>query len=460
MFRLKEIRSLRNSGHDGQPFYFACCVLLVGAYLFVGYGLPYFGYFGTWFQEALFGFNQLKALGLPLTCVGLVLPLIVVLLGRQLSPEATTRVRFRCQRIFASTFFRIALTLLAIVVFYLLRNEYLNPDAIDFGRKFARDVPIKGAHVVHDEMWELYVHSRIWFYTHAMWNWSVNYSYQVASAFAGGVFVLLLMYYCSRLVPEKPTIAFLLCMCGGYMQLFFGDVENYTLTVMWIMGYFLASIYFIEGRTSIVVPSVLLAIALTFHLLAGFFIPSLLYLYWLAWQRGAKRAVAVAILASTVIGCSTLLFFHFHHLPIENLWYRSHAFGHGKTIVRSLLRPSPRYYFDIVNLAFLLVPAFIFLPPLLFFKRIEWNPINVHLLIATVVMIGFVLFWHASLGVYADWNLFSAAALPVSFLVWRNVLTEKNSSLLRSVGYLGWLFFMHSYTWIVSNHFSPYYPTP
>ena len=79
---------------------------------------------------------------------------------------------------------------------------------------------------------------------------------------------------------------------------------------------------------------------------------------------------------------------------------------------------------------------------------------NIHLLIAAGGMAVLVLVWKAGLGVYNDWNLFAPAALPVSFLVWRNVLRIKSLQLKFSpLHFLGWVFLLHSFTWIVVNHF-------
>lgn len=220
------------------------------------------------------------------------------------------------------------------------------------------------------------------------------------------------------------------------------------------MSYFLASALYLEKKISIVFPSALLALAITFHLLSGFLLPSLLFLYIVSWRRGEIRPMLYAIASSSLIIVGTLLFFHFNGLPMKNLWYNSHAFGHGGDIISMLAKPTPRYYFAIVNLAFLLVPAWVLIFPLAIYKRIPMDSMNVHLLIASAGMVVLVLVWRAGLGVLNDWNLFAPAALPVSFLVWRNILKlDVAQPKYSSIRFLGWLFLNHSFTWIVVNHF-------
>lgn len=349
---------------------------------------------------------------------------------------------------------RVVISVVAIGIFFILRNNFINPDGVGFAEKFLTDIPLRGSHVTHDEMWELYLHSRFWFYTNQYFGWSVELSYQILSCLAGGVFIFLLLTYCPKIFADNPFYAFMMCIAGGYMQLFFGDIENYTLTTACLMGYFLVSALFLEKKMSIVYPSALLAIALTFHLLAGFLIPSLLFLYIISWRRGEMRPLLYAIVSFSLIIVGTLLFFHFNGLPLSNLWYNSHAFGHGGDIASMLAEPSLSYYRSIANLAFLLVPAWVLIFPLVIYKRIAMDSVNVHLLIAAGGMAVLVLVWKAGLGVVNDWNLFAPAALPISFLVWRNVLQIKTLQTKYSpIRLLGWVFLLHSLTWIVRNHF-------
>ena len=238
------------------------------------------------------------------------------------------------------------------------------------------------------------------------------------------------------------------------MQIFFGDVENYTLTAVFILLYFYFSFTYIRGKQHIMLPSSILAIAVTFHLLAGFLLPSLVFLYWLESKKRHYRKMWAGIAGFVLIIGLTLLFFHFHHLPIRNLFLQSHAFGHGGYILRMLAKPSAHYYLKIFNLLFLLVPALILIVPLFLFSLIKWNNFNIFMAIACVFMMGYIFVWEATLGVYNDWNMFANVSIPFSIFTGYNVLKSKRmKNKTKILVSLVLLFIIHSYTWIISNHF-------
>jgi len=388
---------------------------------------------GSGAPDGLFGFSQLTGWGLLLSAAiaGIVL--------------AASRLPVKAARfVLAGAFGTIC---------FLLRSWFINPDGALFPMKFMVDVPARGFHATHDEMWELYVHSRVWYYMNEYVGWSVVHSYQVLSSLAGGVFIYLLVAYWQRMTPHRWALTVLASLAGGYVQLFFGDAENYTLTTTLVMAYFLGAVLFLDEVTSIVVPSLLLAIALTFHLEAGFLLPSLVYLLLVAYQRGQHRALSLAVTGFAFVVAGTLLFFHLEGLPIGDLVSHSHAFGDGGHFLEMLNAPSGEVAFQIANLAFLLVPAWVLVVPLIAYRRIALDRVNVHLLVASGVMTVFVLLWKAQLGVYNDWNLYAMAGVPISLLVWRNVfrLLDRQRMPWPIAAAIG-LFLLHSCSWIVTNH--------
>ncbi len=339
-------------------------------------------------------------------------------------------------------------------VFFALRTNCVNYDGMLFTSKFMQDVPLHGAHVTHDEMLELYLHSRIWFYANLLWGWSVPFVYQLLSSLAGGVFVYLLLGYARLLSVEHSASFFWLCLSGGYVQLFFGEIENYTFTAVCILAYCFLAARYVRHEVSLWQPSLMLAVALSFHLLAGFLLPSLFYLGWIALRRAEHLSLVLAVFMFVVVIAAVLAFFHFHGLPIHNLWAHSHALGHGGNMGAMLVVPSVDYYKDILNLVCLLMPVFTLLLPLGLCRGLVHDDVDVHLVIACAGMTLFLLIWRAGLGVYQDWNLFAAVALPYHFLVARAVLRRPVSLVSpRVTGVMQYLFMGHSLSWVLSNHF-------
>ncbi|MBN2184851.1 MAG: hypothetical protein JW746_05945 [Candidatus Krumholzibacteriota bacterium] len=433
----------------------AFCAVVIFAYaaclVIAGFVLPHFDSI----QYDLFGFSQLSSLEAGHAVIILCFLVVFLLIYGRFSLRIHALAEKIEKALFSKTIHIIILGILCVILFLLLRNNFINYDGRAFAEKFHRDVAATGAHVTHDEMWELYVHSRFWYYTNRFWGWSVTFSYQVMSSIAGGAFIFFLLRFCKKLLPSNPLGLFLIIISGGYMQIFFGDVENYTLTAIFILLYFCFSLAYIRDRRHIALPSSILAVAMTFHLLAGFLLPSLAFLYWLELKKRHYREIWSGIASFVLIIGLTLLFFHLKHLPISDLFWRSHAFGHGGHILRMLARPSVSYYLKIFNLLFLLVPALILVVPLLLFGLIEWDDFNIYMAVACVFMMGYIFIWEARLGVYNDWNMFANVSIPFSIFTGYNLLKGgKMKVKTKILVSLVLLFIIHSYTWIVSNHFT------
>src|SRR5262249_53861182 len=116
-----------------------------------------------------------------------------------------------------------ALAIGAGIVFFVLQTHFLNADGKMFAWRF-RDIPAtNGAFITHEELLELYVHSRVWYYTHLWWGWDVPRSYRPVSCAAGAVFVWLLLRFARRQDRWFAVIFVPGMLSGAYMQLFFGE---------------------------------------------------------------------------------------------------------------------------------------------------------------------------------------------------------------------------------------------
>ncbi|MDP8992802.1 MAG: hypothetical protein M3N31_07115 [Actinomycetota bacterium] len=402
---------------------------------------------------ALFGFDQLRPLGWAALMVPLGAGAALHAGWHGLEPDLEA-LRGLVEGVTSRT--RALLTLGAGAYSFLwflgLRSNFVNPDGGAFSAKFHADVPVRGATVSHDEMLELYVHSRFWHHTSRAFGWSVEYSYQFLSALAGAVFVVVLVVLARLLLGDRRWAVLVLGVgSAGFMQLFFGDVENYTLVTLLMLVYFLTGYLFLEGRVGVVVPSAVLAVAVTFHLLAAFLLLSLAYLYVVALRRGQWWSLAAGVTALVAIPVAVVVYFHHHGLPLEVI-RTSNAFGQAGGLQR-FASPDVGYHAQIVSLVFLLFPPVLCVVPLALYRRIARTPFNIFMVLATLVFLAYVFIWRADLGVYNDWNLYAPAALPLAILFWHNFARAEGMVNKAGIGVaLTLTSAIHSYAWILRNH--------
>jgi hypothetical protein len=352
--------------------------------------------------------------------------------------------------------FRLAISALAVVVFWQLRTRHWNFDAHSLMQLIPRDVATRGAFFTHDELLEEYVHSRLWVHAHRLWGWDVARTYQAVSCSVGGLFVFATLTFARAHFPRRQAIWFvLLTFSCGFMQLFFGDIENYTIVVTLVALYLFSGFRYLgDERKSVLVPTVLFATAMCFHLEAGWLLPTLLYLWWTAARRRRWRQLAGALAAFVAIGVAVLAFAHFHGLPIQRLYYNSHAFGHGGHFQSMLVAPSWTYHRRVLNLAFLLVPGLLFFVPLVGYGRIAWRDRrNRWLAIGALSMAVLISIWESWIGVYNDWNLFAICGLTWSVLLfvnWVRLEPQRGQSLVFGAYFV--LAGSQIYLWILANH--------
>lgn len=338
-------------------------------------------------------------------------------------------------------------------IMFAWRSEFLNPDALMFAPKFESAVPVSGAFITHDEMFEFLVHSRVWDYTHRWWGWSVEYSDQVISSLAGIAFVVLAFRLAARIASAAPGLFLFGLVSGAYMQLFFGDVENYTLTAVVVTAYLLAAARFLRGDAALWEPAVALGAAMSFHLLAGWLLPSLAYLGYSSWRRTRDYGPLIrsACLAGGVVVVAVAVV-HFYGAPIWSIG-ASHA-GRALRLQGMFVSEwSTAYYVEHANLVMLLIPAILVMPALAWWRRLWPDETGTFLAIAAGSLLVFQLIWKAQIGVYNDWNLFAIGALVLGVLLWRSVALSAISAPHRILAAsLAVVAALHSYAWIAANH--------
>jgi hypothetical protein len=423
--------------------YFALLLLLQGAYLLGAAGYP----------NPSLGLNQLGHLGLPKAAATLAAVWIVALGFTAVSFRFRPGFRWRIP-----PWLGVALSVLAaaasVWAFLTFVNHYINRDGLNLFAKIRNGVAERGSFVTHDEMLELYLHSRLYAWANQAFGWSVGRCYQVASAAAGGAFVLLLLLAAPRWAPRGRIAFAALILSCGFVQLFFGDVENYSWVTVWILAYLLAAEACLNRGVPLWAPSLCLSLAMGFHMLAGWLLPSLGYLFLHCRKEGRGRELPAGAVAWVLPIAWLLVFFHFSGLPIQRLWQSSHLSGMGGHYGKELAPLDLAYHWGILNALLLLWPTAVLLPALAAFRRPGADPLSRFLWIAAGAMIVFTFVWRAELGLPEDWNLYAPGMVPPAMLTARGLCRLPGSAartlLLTALALTA---AAHTYTWVLSNHF-------
>jgi hypothetical protein len=296
---------------------------------------------------------------------------------------------------------RVAAAGVATGVFWLLSDRTENLDGSLLQAKFTAALP--GGFATHDEMLELYLHSRLWAGLHALWGWDVAQTYRLVSCLAGGAAVLLAIRIVRRF-PE-PLLVLGLLGAGGWVLVFFGDVENYTLLAVVALGYLAAALRCLDEPAAPVWPlGLLVGFGALCHLEMLVLAPSLLVLV-------RRRRDLLALLGVPAVLALGLWWFDRHGLPIAEL-ATSQAAADGGDWGRYLFPDGATGWWLQLQLLLLLAPALVLLPACRFAGRR-----SLFLAVAAAGGLLLVVVWRAQLGVFEDWNLYAVAAPPLLLLV-------------------------------------------
>ena len=293
---------------------------------------------------------------------------------------------------------RLLVAAASVGVFWLLSDRTENLDGALLQAKFEA---APNGFATHDELLELYLHSRLWAGLHALWGWDVAQTYRLVSCLAGGVALLLAFRIARRF--EDPLLVLGLLAGGGWVLVFFGDVENYTLVAVVALGYLAGALRVLDEPDAPVWPlGLLLGLGALCHLEMLVLAPSLLVL---------TRRWYDLLPAPVVLGLG-LWWFDRHGLPIAQLLHGSQISAQGGDWSRFLLPDGGTGWWLQLQLLLLLAPAVVLLPVCRFVGRR-----SLFLGVAAAGAMLMVVVWRAQLGVFDDWNLYAIAAPPLVLLV-------------------------------------------
>ena len=254
-----------------------------------------------------------------------------------------------------------------------------------------------------------------------LWETAEN-TYRLYS-FASGVLYVLLTFAVGgalgRNPQEKSTVlAFLLT--AGYVQMFFGYVENYAFFMPGILLYLLLGLRHMENGLPLHLPAVLLGILVAFHFAFFVFSPSLLLLGYRSYrnrQRDAQWPKSGLFTLTALCSFPLSAVLALQLTGVDLVAYLSRGDSHLLPVFADPGFYAPYRLFslahvlDFTNLQLLSAPASCMIFFLLGKKELGHHPF---LLSAAAFPLLFTFFANPEIGAFRDWDILALPALPLT----------------------------------------------
>ena len=126
-----------------------------------------------------------------------------------------------------------------------------------------------------------------------LWQTAEN-TYRVYSYASGLLYMLVAFATANALGREdrEKSVVFAFLVTAGYVQLFFGYVENYAFYMPACLLFLLTGIRCLESRAPLYVPALLLGLLIPLHFFFVLFAPSLLFLGYKCYRRAAASTTS------------------------------------------------------------------------------------------------------------------------------------------------------------------------
>jgi tetratricopeptide (TPR) repeat protein len=290
---------------------------------------------------------------------------------------------------------------------HLLGDGTLRGGEILTGKNFSVTAPL-----------DFYLHTLI--YRHLGLEAYQTYSW--LSCLAGAFFIFLVLSLSHILGKENKerVFAFVILVSMGSIQLFFGYVESYTLVYAGIISYFLFSLWFLEGKCSLIFPGIALFFSISLHLSALYLLPSLIYLCLNRYKKEEEifnfKSISIVMVMLLLVGAGLFI------LSIQNPDKTSSA-TYFISLLGSQKDPyslfSGAHLVDIINEQLLLSPLGIVLWVIVIFFAGKINfkdKVFTFFLVVTLFSFIFAFIMNPKLGYARDWDLFSSTGLGYTIL--------------------------------------------
>jgi len=261
-------------------------------------------------------------------------------------------------------------------------------------------------------------------------------TFEIVSSVCGGVLISASLFFLRALKasPRWKILILALIVTTGANRLFFGHVEDYTLVYLCAMLFLMTAWLWFEGKNVFPLLIGLFIVGVRLHVEMVLLLPALVYGILSNAKGGSLRAgpllrgrsIALAV-AVTLVFAALAYLFYFNAYQLAGEGQEERAAKIFMPIVNPL-RPPHSYsllsfkHLSDVSQEFLLTvsPAvwIILLLGLLFRRSVKWNEPRIMFYgLASFYAVLFNCTVNPLLGMVRDWDLFSFAAAPLTFLV-------------------------------------------
>ena len=256
----------------------------------------------------------------------------------------------------------------------------------------------------------------------AFWESAEN-TYRIYS-YTSGFFYILLTFPVATTVGKsklEKSIVLTFLLTAGYMQFFFGYVENYALYMPVLLLYLLLGMRALENRVPLYVPAILLGMLLALHRAFAVFGPSLFFLAYRTWRHRQETIPCWKTAAATVAALCCVPVSAVAFLTLSGVGIESYLSGTGGDELLPLFAkcgddPQDRifsisHFLDFLNQQLLSAPTPCMALLLLRKKDFSHQPF---LAISALVPLFFTFVVKSYIGAFRDWDIFSLPALPLT----------------------------------------------
>ncbi len=149
------------------------------------------------------------------------------------------------------------------------------------------------------------------------------------------------------------------------MQLFFGDMENYTLTAVLLITFFYCAWLYIKNELSLLMPAFVLTMAMMFHMETAYLLPALFFLTIIEIHRRRFLSALAAWGVVVIIFSLTLLYFVHNGASFDVMLNTSWGLGRGGSVLYNIVIPDLINLFSRMNMVALVFPLIWLLLPVL-----------------------------------------------------------------------------------------------